>query len=314
MINRHVSTCYFLIAVLFSGCNSVKEPQPDPPSEEIPQEVASNVYNLFPRATGMVARTFIRDKVWKVNFKQDELQFISVLNRTQHLAHAKLLDEQVPETLRRITDSQLIQGGTYTNFREDDSSPGYPQQFCAEYHWNNQNFTIRWVNSVDDWSSFDKAIYMFPETELTYYSSYEELPDKIQSLLKPRYFQPGGAKVYVRNGIPSVFAVGGQSTSLSYNDMLIDDTGKVFFSMMGNIEYYNALDEFPKKVRDCIKNNTAYASMVYRYGLRFEDGPFGGYRVDLTPAQVMLSRQEVNLYFDKDGNLVETYFTALFRQ
>lgn len=129
MINRHVSTCYLLIAVLLSGCNSVKEPQPGPQSEEIPQEVASNVYNLFSGATDLVARMFIRDKVWKVNFKQDNSQFVSVLDKTQHLAHAKLLDEQVPETLRRIADSQLIQGGTYTNFREDDSSPGYLSSF-----------------------------------------------------------------------------------------------------------------------------------------------------------------------------------------
>lgn len=295
---------------LWAGCRPVKDPAPE--SDDIPQEVASNVLSFFPGATDMVAKTLVQEKVWRVNFKKDASRYVSVLNKTQPLAHARMLDSEVPVRFSSMVSGLLIVGGTYSNFREDDSSPGYPYQFCADYSWNGEKFTVRWVNTVDDWTSGYRALYMFPQTEVAYYSLYADLPVNIQALVTARYKQPGGAKVYVRKDGPLVFAVGYLNNSLSNYDMLIDGNGRIFYSAMGKLDNYDTLDAFPVQIQNYIKAHPAYGAMNYHAGLRFEDGEFRGYRVDLKPKSIMIGWEDVNLYFDRDGNLVETYFTTTY--
>ncbi len=309
---RKISSLYAVLASGFIACNPVTDRQPAPLDGVSPDAIRA-VTSRFPQAKEMIFAALEKDKVWQVNFSQQQARYRAVTNQQTVLLADQLATQTVPDSLASLVNNTVIQGGTFTDLRAEtylwyrDSSSA-DRFVYADYTWQGTPYTVRWtITNIK--GNITYVLEMMPYYQFEYRTvSQLDLPTSIQQSIGEQLTSFDHAMVRVDGQGKKRYSIAGQQKT-SFVNLTYDDTGTLI-SNSGTQQRLTSIGQLPVGIQTYIRDAPELAD----FGLA---GQFAGIMksanngIDTYSVVLQKGRQTWFLVFSSEGQLLSRSYLNL---
>ncbi len=303
---------YAILALCLVACNPVTDRQPTPSDGVSPNAIRA-VTSRFPQAKEMIFTSLERDRVWQVNFNQQQAQYRAVTNQQTVLLADLLTTQAVPDSLALLVNNTVINGGTFTNLRAETylwyrDSASADRFVFADYDWQGTRYTFRWtITNIK--GNITYVLEMMPYYQLEYRTASQfDLPTSIQQSIGDQLTSFDHAIVRVDGQGKKQYSVAGQQKA-SFVSLTYDDAATLIGNS-GNQQRLTSIGQLPAGIQTYIRD----APELVGFGLA---GQFAGLtkstnkEVDTYSVVLQKGRQTWFMVFSREGQLLSRSYLNL---
>jgi len=297
-----------------SGCQRETVPQPTATALK-PVEAVTAVKTQFPQADQMVF-TSIGDKhIWRVNFVQNSVLYSAATSSQKLLTAYQLSNGQQPDTLTSLTANTVIDGGTFSSFREQRydwfrNPANNGKRVLADYIWQGTKYTYRWgITNINGGTTYVTEMLPFYEMEFRT-ESLADLPFGVQRSMSDQYLRFQYALVRADGQGRRFSTVYARQNNNPFELVYNNDGVLLEVSNLQNPERLGSLSDLPSAIQTYLRETPELAgfSLQGQFSIiaRSYFGPLQTYRVNLQKG-----RQTWFMTFDGSGKLLSRSYLNL---
>ncbi|MCF2443418.1 hypothetical protein L0657_05570 [Dyadobacter sp. CY345] len=287
---------FLILTATISSCSKVKDEQPGPIEEPVPDAVARVLADAYPNAKEISLETIEKDKEWEARFSQGEVQYYVTLNPSKILATHRLISETVPDSIKKFFEVIPILSpnkGVLSDFREILNPSASDRNYTAKFTVDQKDYllTFRTYNQPAD--NYDVTVTSY------YKFSYYELNDQISNYLLDKNYANVFARVIVLADNKKQYTTWTNHVNGETGDMVFDDQKKLIVSFR-KVEAISTLAALPENIQNFIKNTGLQLS---DQNYKFAENGVSGYHVFLLGITGIRGYRYA-LDFDLEGNVI----------
>ncbi|MVM40198.1 hypothetical protein GO730_25435 [Spirosoma sp. HMF3257] len=309
------TTVYILLLGLLTlACHQQADLQPAT-QETQPANAIAAIRTQFPNAENMLFTSLGTNTLWQVSFAQRNTQYTAATSGQKLLVAYQLKSPTQPDSLVSLIKSTVVDGGAFSNFREQDYSwyndlANNGKRILADYDWQNTRYTFRWgITTINGNITYVTEVLPFYQLEYRT-ESVDDLPAPVKQAMANQYLEFSYALVQVDAQGRKRCTVYVRQNNNPF-ELVYDNEGVLLqASNLQNPQYLNQIDQLPASIQTYLHNTPELAGFALQgqFALLSKSnfGSLQTYRVNLQKG-----RQTWFMTFDSNGQLISRAYLNL---